>query len=709
MHSAQCVTDDDLRAFLLGDLPEHRAESIGTHLSSCPDCEAAARRLDDLSDPVIRSLQQALRGGTGKQPEPEGEAPTAAGAAKPLPAGDAPTSPSLPRVSGYELLEELGRGGMGVVFRARDKSLNRVVALKMILAGQLASPAEVHRFAAESEAAAQLDHPHVVPIYEVGEHDGRPYFSMKLIEGTSLGAHVRRLSADPRAAVRLLASVARAIHYAHQRGIIHRDLKPANILLDPGGEPHVTDFGLARRVDGTGSETQSGALVGTPCYMAPEQAGGNKALTTAVDVYALGAILYELLTGRQLFHSDTPMGTVLQVLQREPDPPRKVNPGVDADLELICLKSLARDPQQRYGSAEELALDLEHWLAGEPLSVRPPSFALTLRLWLRQNFGAAGWTVILGAVAGPLFGVSAWLSRSQSDSTAAEAAYSRLPSVSRSALLWRLPAWVGAVSFFPALALFIVLGLLVMLLVRPRNRAAEVAAGAVTGLVTGVSSFAFGIGWMFVGALTLYPASLADSDLRLLSESAWVEPAPDAAPDSAARPTAADPQRAAAGRLLAKYPDLSDVPAADRGRVIYLKIMADQGARTQWGILLGLVFAVGTGVCVSVAETLAAGVLLRRIGRVRAVIWPYLELAVPGALLIMALVSGGARLGVGWFAGHPAQLLMAILSVASLAAAVAAVLRGWHWPLRAALHAIWLASMCAWWTMELARFKQYYG
>ena len=298
------------------------------------------------------------------------------------------------RCGDYELIEEIARGGMGVVFKARNVRLDRIVALKMILAGHLATPAEVDRFRSEARSAAQFDHPNIVPIYEVGEDEGRHYFAMKLIEGVSLAEGLPGFADAPKAAAELMKVIARAVHYAHQRGILHRDLKPANILIDRSGQPHVTDFGLAKRLAGEGRLPSSSAIVGTPSYMAPEQASGNKVLSTAVDVYSLGAILYELLTGRSPFRADTPFDTLIQVVQKEPVRPRALNPRVDRDLETICLKCLSKQPERRYGSAEAMAEDLDRWLTGEPIRARRAGTLERLVKWARRRKSAAATVVV---------------------------------------------------------------------------------------------------------------------------------------------------------------------------------------------------------------------------------------------------------------------------------------------------------------------------
>ena len=266
----------------------------------------------------------------------------------------------LGELGDYELLEEIGRGGQGVVFRARQKSLNRVVALKVISLGQWASKAHLKRFRLEAEAAARLEHPGIVAIHEVGERDGSCYFSMKFVEGGQLDEVVRRTPMSIRQAVELIAKVARTVHYAHEHGILHRDIKPGNILLDGKGEPNLTDFGLARLVETESTMTRTLEVIGTPSYMAPEQAmGNNAAVSNATDVYGIGAVLYQLLTGQPPFAGGATYETIRLLLDTEPRHPRLLNPKINRDLSTICLKCLEKDPKRRYSSALALAEDLE--------------------------------------------------------------------------------------------------------------------------------------------------------------------------------------------------------------------------------------------------------------------------------------------------------------------------------------------------------------
>src|SRR5436309_5641118 len=292
----------------------------------------------------------------------------------------------LGELGDYELLEEIGRGGQGVVFRARQKSLNRTVALKVISLGQWASRAHVKRFRLEAEAAASLNHPCIVPIHEVGERDGALYFSMRLIEGGQLDATLKREPMPIRRAVELIVKLARTVQHAHEHRILHRDIKPGNILLDAKGEPHLTDFGLARLVESESTVTRTMEVLGTPSYMAPEQAVGNNAAVSSVtDVDGLGAVLYQLLTGQPPFAGGTTYETIKLLLDTEPRQPRLLNPKIDRDLSIICLKCLKKDPKRGYSSAISLAEDLERWLRHEPIQARHTGVFARGGKWVRRN------------------------------------------------------------------------------------------------------------------------------------------------------------------------------------------------------------------------------------------------------------------------------------------------------------------------------------
>jgi TolB-like protein/predicted Ser/Thr protein kinase/Tfp pilus assembly protein PilF len=365
----------------------------------CPGCLLSAAFVDAGDASTVISTK-ADEGGSAENFEANAAA-----------AGDSKkakrSAETLGEVGDYELLEVVGRGGQGVVYRAHQKSLNRTVALKMISVGSWATEAHMKRFRREAEAAASLENPGIVPIYEVGERDGSCYFSMRFVEGGQLDEVVRRTPMSIRQAAELIAKVARTVHYAHEHGILHRDIKPGNILLDAKGEPLLTDFGLARLVEAESTVTRTKEVMGTPSYMAPEQAmGNNAAVSSATDVYGLGAVLYQLLTGHPPFAGGTTYETIKLVLDTEPRQPRLLNPKIDRDLSTICLKCLEKDPKRRYSSALSLAEDLERWLKHEPIRARQTGIFARGQKWVRRNptsallatslvglAAAAGWIV----------------------------------------------------------------------------------------------------------------------------------------------------------------------------------------------------------------------------------------------------------------------------------------------------------------------------
>lgn len=373
---------DELLADLIARLVEQaqRGESpkLEMFVRDHPDIAAELRELW-----ATAQFAEDFAGSASSDPFAETVAPS--GAVEPLTGEDDPPNQSFARIGDYTLLEKIGEGGMGVVFKARQIRLNRVVAIKMIQRGVLASDVDLARFRAESAAAAQLEHSHIVPVYEVGEHEGLPYFSMKYVAGKTLAQKLADGPLPPRDAAALLLPICRAVAYAHEHGIVHRDLKPSNILIDAAGQPHVGDFGLAKKipdcspVPGPRSQvpiaepalTRTGAILGTPAFMSPEQAAGSRGeVGPASDVYSLGAVLYHCLTGRPPFQAASPVDVVMMVLEQDPVLPRILNPKADPELEMIALKCLQKPAELRYKSADALADDLAAYLANEPISAR---------------------------------------------------------------------------------------------------------------------------------------------------------------------------------------------------------------------------------------------------------------------------------------------------------------------------------------------------
>ena len=555
----------------------------------------------------------------------------------------------------YELIEEIARGGMGVVYRARQISLNREIALKMILAGSFAGEDQIRRFQIEAESAANLDHPGIVPIYDIGTHEDQHYFSMKLVEGQSLAEMDAADNTSPRDAVAMVRQIASAVHHAHQRGILHRDLKPGNILIDETGAPVVTDFGLARRSERSDTDaksptlTQAGVVVGTPGYMSPEQARGAT-VTTATDIYSLGAILYNLLCGQTPHSGDSMMQTVLSIINDPPTPLSDHAPGINRDLELICSKCLSSDPDDRYASAAEFAEELQCFLDGRPLQARPPSLIELTRMWLSTNYGRVAWVPFIALTIGVLAGLSIWIATAGGDGPSYAQTFQRFGGEHRPLLLfsWTPPRAFGFAAYCIALAS---IGWWTARLVRTRNRTADVGAGLSVGLLTTLVLLIAG----------LAPLTVLSSQSRIVGDI-----------DLIAGLVTGDEEQAMAMIELA-YPTLDVATASDAAELLRTKLIGDivLGLLPKlWKSTLANLFGVGL---LGILQTLVAGHLLRettlwkaRIGYVCFAIG-LLTLFFPAYCeLSMRAASGG----FGYMVDYRLPLLCAIVSLLTILVAL---------------------------------------
>ena len=484
----------------------------------------------------------------------------------------------------YELLDELGRGGMGVVHKARDKKLDRIVALKTIIAGNFASDEDIIRFRQEAQAAAKLDHPGIVEIYEVSDASSpQHFFSMKFVEGGSLADLNETYLADQRRAVELMIKIAEAVHHAHQRGILHRDLKPANVLIDENDQPRITDFGLAKHLNAESGLTRTGMVMGTPGFMAPEQATGKSDVTTSADIYSLGAILYWLVTGQPPFLGETQLDVIMKTINEQPASVRSVRSAVDGGLDLICQKALNKLPDDRYLSAEALAEDLRAWLAGEPLSVKPPTVLQLASIWVRKNFLSISIGVTTGAICGALVGC-AILTVIAKEYVMSEEFVNQLgendePWISRY-FGWIRHVPLGAVLALPPLMIVmnVLCGIINVQILKPKSREMLYVVAAIAALFAGIVSFTTSLGW---SPIIRHGVDNGIQDIQLLSDSIWLE---------------TDAERnMARTALFQRYPGLKDVRQNQRGNLIRYKIKRDQS----FGIPQGMWEGIGITLCLS--------------------------------------------------------------------------------------------------------------
>lgn len=555
-----------------------------------------------------------------------------------------PGSP-LPKLDGFQLLEELGRGGMGVVYKARNTKLDRTVALKMILAGQFASEEQVKRFQIEAETAAKLDHPGIVPIFDFGQSQGVHFFSMKLIDGKSLAEQLETYQSDPRKSAELMIKIARAVHHAHERGVLHRDLKPANILIDSVGQPAITDLGLAKQLDDDSGLTQTGLVMGSPGFMSPEQAAGKSDVTTSADVYALGAVLYWMITGRPPFQGQTNLDVILQTIDKQPESLQTYQPSADRDLNLICQKALNKSPAERYLSAAALADDLQAWLDGDALSVKSPSPVKLAQIWIRKNFRTLAISMSAGLLCGFIVGLIILMILVDGQLRFTEYSYSQLGE-STQPWLMRYFTWVEAIPRGLLLALpttitwlTVGIGIWMIGVIRPRSREVGMVAAITASMLAGIVAFVMSLGW---APIIDHSIGKGRNDIQLISDSFWME-------DPAERALAKE-------AMTQRYPGVVNVAPKEKGNLIYRKILNDQAL----GIPKGMWVGIGTTLCLTVlplfCSAMFAGLIWQNGDRGWSFIGKSIELGIYSALAFLVItksVSGA----IGTSPGPGFQLL----------------------------------------------------